>query len=282
MDIADYPPLETHWRDLTLNWRRVGRAERPTLVLLHGISSGSASWIRQLSDANLTTEYQVLAWDAPGYGGSSFLSSLHPSAHDYADALACGLSQLSIYRPVILGHSLGALIASAFTQRYPQRVAGLVLADPAQGYARHSAVQRDDVYQRRVKQVGGGLELDTRNRAAKLLKPDAAHDNIHIVQTAMRQLRVQGYLSAAWMLANGDIRCGLDSYNGPCEVWCGEEDSITPPAAARQLAAEYRYPFYLLNQAGHAAYLDNAIDFNRHILRFMAQVNLLAQTGVNG
>src|SRR5437764_6994324 len=54
------------------------------LVLLHGIGSSSRSWRRQL-DA-LSSGFKVVAWDAPGYGGSSNPDG-KPSMRFYAECL---------------------------------------------------------------------------------------------------------------------------------------------------------------------------------------------------
>lgn len=105
------------------------------MVLLHGISSGSASWIKQLNDSGLTDGHRLLAWDAPGYGGSLPLADPQADAAGYAAALAALIDELQLAQPLIVGHSLGALIGSAYAAGYPDGLCGLVLADPAQGYA---------------------------------------------------------------------------------------------------------------------------------------------------
>ena len=54
------------------------------LTLLHGISSGAASWHKQMA----LPGYRVLAWDMPGYGESPMLSATPADAGASADALA--------------------------------------------------------------------------------------------------------------------------------------------------------------------------------------------------
>jgi len=64
------------------SYRDAGKGK--TLVLLHGISSGSGSWVKQLQD--LSHHFHVIAWDAPGYGQSDSLAAQH-NAEDYAKRL---------------------------------------------------------------------------------------------------------------------------------------------------------------------------------------------------
>ena len=66
-------------------------------------------------------------------------------------------------------------------------------------------------------------------RAAALLREGADPQDIAWVRNGMQQLDPDGFLSAAWMLANDDIGRYLARYRGPLEVWCGELDRITPP-----------------------------------------------------
>ena len=63
------------------SYREAGTGEH-YLVLLHGISSGSGSWVKQLQD--LSHHFHIIAWDAPGYGSSDALTTLQPNAEEYA------------------------------------------------------------------------------------------------------------------------------------------------------------------------------------------------------
>ncbi|MFD2272043.1 alpha/beta fold hydrolase [Undibacterium arcticum] len=110
----------------------------PAIVLLHGIGSGAASWLP--CALRMAHEAQVIAWNAPGYGSSSPLANALPRAADYAARLHQLLTTLDIKRCVLVGHSLGAIMASAYTAAHGESVSKLVLLSPAQGYG--SAARR--------------------------------------------------------------------------------------------------------------------------------------------
>src|SRR5579863_10381063 len=95
------------------------RGEGFPLVLLHGIGSSSRSWRRQIQA--LSRNFKVIAWDAPGYGGSSDPSG-HPSMRYYADRLRELLDALGIDRTFLLGHSTGGVVAQEFYRANPQSV----------------------------------------------------------------------------------------------------------------------------------------------------------------
>lgn len=238
------------------------------LTLLHGISSGAASWHKQMA----LLGYRVLAWDMPGYGESPMLATARADAGAYADALARMLDRAGVQKTVLLGHSLGALVAAAFAARYPQRVRYLVLADVAQGYGQAEAAQREKVWQGRQQQMALGGEAMAEGRAAKLLRAGAREADVATVAAGMRRLRSEGYLAAAWMLAHDDIHRWLAGYRGRFAVWCGEQDAITQPELVQGVALRYGMPYLAIPQAGHASYLDNATFFNQQLLRIGEEV----------
>ena len=238
------------------------------LTLLHGISSGAASWHKQMA----LPGYRVLAWDMPGYGESPMLATARADAGAYADALARMLDRAGVQKTVLLGHSLGALVAAAFAARYPQRVRYLVLADVAQGYGQAEAAQREKIWQGRQQQMALGGEAMAEGRAAKLLRAGAREADVATVAAGMRRLRSEGYLAAAWMLAHDDIHRWLAGYRGRFAVWCGEQDAITQPELVQGVALRYGMPYLAIPQAGHASYLDNATFFNHQLLRIGEEV----------
>jgi pimeloyl-ACP methyl ester carboxylesterase len=100
----------------------------PTVILEAGLAATSLSWASvQPLIANFA---RVASYDRAGLGWSD--NSLAPAtARHAADDLHLLLDRAELPAPYILvGHSLGALIARMFQQRHPETVAGLVLVDP--------------------------------------------------------------------------------------------------------------------------------------------------------
>ena len=116
--LEPYPPATAQTACGGVSYRQAG-AGSADILLVHGIGSQSASWVRQLS--GLERAFRVTAWDAPGYGESDPIEAESPSARDYAATLDAFVTALGIDCPMIVASSLGALIATNFAAIHPGR-----------------------------------------------------------------------------------------------------------------------------------------------------------------
>ena len=103
-----------------------GPAAGPTLLLLHGVTRCWRDWEPLLPA--LAREWHVIALDHRGHGGSERSASYR--VMDYiSDAVRFVRKEMT--EPlVILGHSLGAMVAAAVAAEVPQLASAVVLADP--------------------------------------------------------------------------------------------------------------------------------------------------------
>lgn len=240
-------------------WREAGQGT--PLVLLHGIGSGSGSWAGQL--AALSVRHRVIAWDAPGYGESDPLPESRPLGDDYATVLADWLGRIDAAAPIVVGHSLGAIVAATWASRAGVAPRALLLASPARGYGGSPADQREAKFRERVELVERlGVAGLAASRAAGLCAPGAADAVVEAVRRNMARTTPGGYAQAAWMLANDDLRERLRSAPRPLAVLCGELDRITPPQACAALAEEVGAPFVPLRGVAHACYVEDPSQFN--------------------
>ncbi|MFL9982050.1 alpha/beta hydrolase [Paraburkholderia sediminicola] len=240
-----------------VSYRDVDSAESEALplVLLHGIGSGAASWVQQFEALSETR--RVLAWDAPGYGASTSVEADSPAASDYATVLKEWLDALGIERCVLLGHSLGAIIAGAFAVTNPQRVAGLLLLSPAGGYGASPAELRETKRDQRLamlKELGPqGL---AEKRSTNMLSTHASDEARAWVRWNMSRVIPHGYAQATHLLANADLASDLSRHKGRISVAVAAEDTITPPEACERLAFAAGTKLQVVPRAGHAGYIE--------------------------
>lgn len=229
------------------------RAARPAVVLLHGISSGSASWLAVATA--LADRHQAIAWDAPGYGDSTPLDAAAPAAEDYAARLAALVDALALDEIILVGHSLGALIAAAYARGAGAgRVSRLVLISPAGGYGQPDRVaeSRRVRAQRRDALASLGVEGLAQDIAQRLLSPRADAAARAWVKWNTARLHPGGYLQAVEMLCASDLGAGTP-LRTPVQVLCGDADVVTPPASCRAWAIRLGASFELIEHAGHAS-----------------------------
>jgi pimeloyl-ACP methyl ester carboxylesterase len=120
--------------DVELFYRLYGDPGDTPLLILHGANYyDSEDWV-QVAEG-LAAGRQVCAYDARGYGRSSWSPSQDYSLDAQLGDIEALLDHLGWERAVFVGHSRGGSFSLRFAHERPQRVAGLVLVDFAPGRA---------------------------------------------------------------------------------------------------------------------------------------------------
>jgi pimeloyl-ACP methyl ester carboxylesterase len=252
----------------THSWCEAGEGGVP-LVLLHGIGSNAQSWAAQLADFGAAR--RVLAWNMPGYGGTSALAMPHPNPDDYAAALEAFLAAQGITLCDLVGHSLGGLLGGRLVVRVPSLVRRLVLSSPAGGYRVPAGASLPERLQARIDDLlalgPAGLAA---KRAAGTVGPGADQAVLARVEQAMAAINPSGYTAAVWQLAQGDLAADAPCIACPTMVLVGSADRVTPPDSVLPLAALVPgAAAQVIPGAGHASYADHAIEYNAALQRFL-------------
>lgn len=126
---------------IRLAYRAWGPGEAPPVVLLHALGESSADWA-QVAEA-LVPRWRLYACDQRGHGASDWPGNY--TVERLTGDLEAFVDALGLDRVTLVGHSLGAAPAYLYAARHPERVAGLVLEDPAPPWprARRTAVRPD-------------------------------------------------------------------------------------------------------------------------------------------
>lgn len=106
-----------------------GDGAKPTVVLLHGKNFSGAYW-EQTASWLQSLGYGVLIPDQIGFGKSSKPGHYQFSFAQLASNTKDLLDHLDIDRTIIIGHSMGGMLASRFTLMYDQVVDRLILVNP--------------------------------------------------------------------------------------------------------------------------------------------------------
>jgi pimeloyl-ACP methyl ester carboxylesterase len=132
-------PFRVHFLPLTVERQEVkiafmdvapvGRPNGRTVVLLHGKNFSGAYW--EPTIRALTAEgFRVVVPDQIGFGKSTKPAAFQFSFQVLADTTRALLDSLHIERPVVVGHSMGGMLATRFALMFPGRAEKLVLVNP--------------------------------------------------------------------------------------------------------------------------------------------------------
>jgi pimeloyl-ACP methyl ester carboxylesterase len=104
-------------------------ANGQTVVLLHGKNFNGNYW-RQTADTLVKRGYRVVIPDQIGFGKSSKPQHFQYSFQQLALNTKKLLDKLGVQNAIVMGHSMGGMLAVRFTLMYPEAVSRLVLEDP--------------------------------------------------------------------------------------------------------------------------------------------------------
>lgn len=109
--------------------RRAGNPDHPPLIVLHGGPGGDFHYLLSLDQ--LADQYSVLYYDQRMSGLSSRRSDREPGPEqDMMDLHALVERFAGDRKVVLIGHSYGAMIATGYVARHPERVSHAVIIEP--------------------------------------------------------------------------------------------------------------------------------------------------------
>lgn len=104
----------------------IDRGEGSPVVLIHGNMVTGDDYNTSGVAEILQESHRVIIFDRPGFGHSERPRGHFWTADKQADLLHKALQQLGVVRPVVVGHSWGAIVAMAIAVRHESDTAGVV------------------------------------------------------------------------------------------------------------------------------------------------------------
>ncbi len=241
------------------------RGSGPAVVMIHGASGNLRDFTFAISDYMAASGFTAIAFDRPGFGYSDRASGDSFTPSSQAAVLRAGVQALGVSRPVVMGHSFGGAVATAWAVDAPQSImgavilAGLTYPWPAGDNAYHAAAS--------TSLFGPAINAIVRNRA---LKSGAAGAVDWVFRPQIPPVGYAEYIGAelasrpATFRENGRDITNINEamaaliprYSGisiPVELIHGTEDSILPVEAhaERFKAALPAARFTALKGVGH-------------------------------
>lgn len=229
-------------------------AAKPTVVFIHGVLNDHSVWILQ-SRWFANHGWNVLAVDLPGHCKSE--GPPPASVEEAAQFVLALLDAAAVEKATLIGHSFGSLIALEAAARAPGRITHLAMVGTAYPMLVSPALLEGalDDPQRAIAMVntfshsmmapppsslGPGTWLHGSSRAL-MRRVLASNRDANVFYIGFK---------ACNDYANGEA--AMEKVQCPVLFLLGDADQMTPPRAAKALAAKARHAKVVTVQAGHA------------------------------
>ena len=209
---------------------------KPPLLLLHGIGGGRGAWAA-VAPVLAASGHTVVAVDLPGYGLSAPAEPCTLGA--MAEAVAQLVQHLGLGAAVLVGHSMGGMVAQELAAVHPALVAGLVLASTSPAFGKPGGDWQQGFLQSRYAPLDAGLGMA--GLAAQLVPamvgPQASAEAIAAAQALMATVPEPTYRAALAALVLFDRRAALAQITVPTLVITGQHDRSAAPEVSQRMAA---------------------------------------------
>jgi pimeloyl-ACP methyl ester carboxylesterase len=243
----------------------------PTVVLIHGAQNDHSVWALQAR--HLAHQgFSVLAVDLPGHGRSH--GPARRSVEEMAAWVLAVLDAAGVAQAVLVGHSMGSLIALAAAHAGPARVRGLALLGST-----YPMKVSESLLDAALHDEQAAIDMiNIWSHSSYAQKPSCPGPGFSVGGMAQRLMQRMAARSPGQLLHTDFSAC--NSYAGgeaaaaavqcPVLFICGSKDQMTPPRSAQGLHTALAHGRKIVVEAGHQmmaeqpdAVLDGLLDFLR-------------------
>jgi pimeloyl-ACP methyl ester carboxylesterase len=238
------------------------------LLFLHGVGGGHHAWERQLPYFG-GLGYPSHAWDQPGYGHSA---TVEPYDLEQISASLARLIEALGGEPVVLvGHSMGGMIAQETYARHPQLVRAMALCFTSAAFGGGSGEFTRQFIAARIGPLDQGRTMA--EIAAQLIPTMGS--NSALAEQIMAGVPPETYRKAVQLLTTFDRKKELADIKVPVLLVAGSEDKTAPPAVMERMAQKIPGAEYVvLEGCGHLGPMDRPEAFNAALLSFLQRCKL--------
>ena len=261
-------PVSLQTSDGCFGYEAAGDPEQMPLVFLHGIGGAARAWRGQLEVFG--DRYRALAWDMPGYGGSTPLAAV--SIATLADALQEFLIEAGATRPVLIGHSIGGMIVQQWLVKHPRAATAVVLAQTSPAFGKADGDWQKSFIEARLGPLDRGETMAT---LAPVLVSELSGDDpdaggMQVARDCMASVPEKSYRASMLALLGFDLRKALGDIKVPTLVLSGSKDRNAPAPMMAKMATYIPSATYVeLEGAGHLVNLERPGAFNGALDRFL-------------
>jgi len=241
------------------------------VICLHGIGGDTTSFQPQLD--GLSGTRRVIAWNMPGYGGSTLLTPT--TFAGLADALTGFMDALGIDRAHLCGQSIGGMVALETALRHPERVASLVLIATTPAFGGRDDSFKDQFVAARLDPLDAGQTLAelAQSFVPDIIGPVATPEVIRMATASMARVPEASYREIIRCLVTFNRRDDLARLDLPVCVIAGEHDRNAPAKTMARMAEKISgAEYHEIKGAGHLVNLEAGTETNAILNAFYGRL----------
>ena len=265
------------YRQGQIAYRETGTGQ--TLFFLHGMNGNSKSWENLFY--SLSSSFRVVAWDAPSFGGSDVFGD---NIEEYKNAAKALIETLKLKKIILIGHSMGGLIASQLAYDNDVSVSGLILSSTHLGFGCKKGEPLMERYANRLKTFSTKLsDIDYAMERAQRNTPEGTSESvIKFLANVALDIRKESIRDGGRMSQEADNTNICKDLKVPVLILSGGKDTvISTEMHASLIAALPRAHKVVFPKAGHASFAEYPDQFNYQVTEFAKKVWNLNETVLN-
>ena len=254
-----------------IGYLEAGAALAVPVVFLHGIGGAARTFRAQLD--HFGVNYRAVAWDMPGYGGSTPLPLVTVDA--LAVVLGGFIDELGLDRPVLVGHSLGGMLVQRLLAKAPHKARAVVLAQTSAAFGSRDPAWQAEFLSARLGPLDAGHRMAAlaETMVADMVGPGADPAGVALARDCLAHTPDSTYRDSVLALRDFDCRDALGQIAVPALVLAGTLDTSAPTSGMERMAARIPGAQYVaLEGAGHLAHLEQPRAFNAALDQFLSGV----------
>ena len=247
-----------------LAYREAGKG--PDLFFLHGMNGSSRSWLH-IFEA-LAPSFHVVAWDAPSFGASDVFGD---KIEDYVDAAKALMQAVKIREAIVVGHSMGGVIATQLAADRECSTAGLVLSSTHLGFGLPASAPLMERYATRIDNIESeGVNTAYGLERAKRNTPEGTSQAvIRFLAEIASGARIEGIRDGGRMSQEADNAKIGPNVRVPVLILSGGKDTVISPDMHGALVSTFpKAKQVVFPKTGHASYVECPDLFNEQIRQF--------------
>lgn len=242
----------------------------PTVVMLHGIGGGHLAFAPQV-ETFASAGYRAVAWDMPGYGHSAPIEPY--TFKGLAQSCIALIESLKCPDIVLLGHSMGGMVAQEVVARRPELVSKLILCGTSPSFGKPDGDWQREFIAQRTAPLDAGKTMGELAEVLvpQMVGPGSLPEGVRLAVHCMSLVPPSTYRRALECLVTFDRRAALPNIHVPTLLIAGEHDRNAPPAVMKKMAGVIPHSTYVeMRGIGHLQNLEAPDDFDGLVLNFLA------------